>query len=275
MPNAYALEEYDTMKVTAQFPPRRLILLGATLALVLAALVPAVALAAPRTPAVCDLTCLKKFGDDQIAARLQSLSDLSTKIDGLVSKNQLTSDQASTLKGKIQDAVNNLTTLKQKIDGDTDTTTARADDRTILTQYRIYAVLMPLLRHMVWVDLMTNVLGIMSGLDDKIPDAIGAAPASQQAQLNALFKDYKAKLADAQTQLTNAANQFASMTPDAYNKNPSGFKLSTLATLHKDARAAHTDIKAARTDLHQIAMILKANQASATTTPTSTGTATP
>ncbi len=268
------------MKVSAGFLPRRLVLLGAALALALAALLPAVALAAPRTPAACDLACLQKFGDDQIAARLQSLSDLSTKIDGLVTKNLLTSDQAATLKGKIQDAVNNLTTLKQKIDGDTDTTTARADDRSIMMQFRIYAVFMPLLRHMVWVDLMTNALGKMSGLNDKITEAISKAPASQQTQLNALFKDYKAKLADAQTQLTNAANLYASMTPDAFNKNPSGFKLTTLGALHKDTKAAHTDIKAARTDLHQIAMILKADQASATTTPTTTtptttGTATP
>jgi len=263
------------MGLSTHFLPRRLILLGAALALALAALVPAVALAAPRTPAACDLTCLKKFGDDQIAARLGALSDLSTKIDGLVSKNLLTSDQATTLKGKIQDASNNLTALKQKIDSDTDTTTARADDRSIMTQFRIYAVLMPLLRHMVWVDLMTNALGTMSGLDDDIQTAISKAPASQQAQLTALFKDYKAKLADAQTQLDNAAKQFAAMTPDAFNKNPSGFKLSTLGTLHKDSTAAHKDIKAARTDLHQIAMILKADQASATTTPTITGTATP
>jgi len=258
------------MKVSAGFLPRRLVLLGAALALALVALVPAVALAAPRAQAVCDLACLQKFGDDQIAARLQSLSDLSTKIDGLVSKNQLTSDQATTLKSAIQDNVNNLTTLKQKIDGDTDVTTARADDKSIMTQYRIYAVFMPLLRHTVWVDLVTNALSTMSGLNDKITEAISKAPASQQTQLNALFKDYKAKLADAQTQLTNAAKLYASMTTDAYNKNPSGFKLSTLGALHRDSKTAHTDIKAARTDLHQIAMILRADQASATTTPTYT-----
>jgi hypothetical protein len=258
-------------------------LLGVALALTLAALVPAVALAAPQ-PA-CSLACLKTFGDNQIAQRITALNALSSKIDGLGSaaatgtatptaahKPLLTDAQVSELKGKIQDATNSLNTLKQKIDADTDVATARTDDKSIMTQYRIYAVLMPLLRHMVWVDLMTNALGKMSGLDDKIQTAIGKAPASQQAQLTTLFKDYQAKLADAQTQLTNAANAFAALTPDGYNKNPSGFKQSTLAGLHKDTKAAQADVKAARNDLHQIAMILKADQPIGTATATITAT---
>ncbi len=290
------------MKVFAHLAPRRLILLGAALALAGAALVPVVALAAanaPKAPAACDLTCLKTFGDNQIAARLSELDALSAKITALgpatpsttpatttaaattaTPKGLLTADQVSALQTLIQNEKNSLTTLKQKIDADTTVATARADDTSIMKQYRVYAVFMPLLRHMIWVDLMTDALGKMSGLNDKIQTAIASAPASQQAQLNALFKDYKAKLADAQTQLTNAANLFASMTPDAYNKNPSGFKNSTLGALHKDTTAAHKDIKAARDDLHQIATALKADETSGTATPgapapTATSAATP
>jgi F0F1-type ATP synthase membrane subunit b/b' len=285
------------MKIPAGFLSRRLILLGAALALALTALLPAVALAAPKAPAACDLACLKTFGDNQIALRFTALDALSAKITALgpsaqatttpttaatattaTPKGLLTADQVSALQTQVQNEKNSLTTLKQKIDADTDVTTARADDRSIMMQYRVFAVFMPLLRHMVWVDLMTNALGKLSGLDDKIQTAISKAPASQQAQLTALFNDYKAKLTDAQTQLTNAANLFASMTPDAYNKNPSTFKVTTLASLHKDTTAALKDIKAARADLHQIAMLLKADQASGTTTPTTsaaTATATP
>lgn len=269
----------------APLATRRLMLLGAALVLSLTALVPVVALAAPaasHTATACDLTCLKTFGDDQIAARISELDALSTKIDAYgpngssgtattptasSAKGLLTSDQVNTLQNQIQNEKNTLTTLKQKIDADTDVATTRNDDRSIMKDYRVYAVFLPLLRHMLWVDLMTNALGKMSGLDDKIQTAINAAPASQQGQLTALFKDYQAKVADAQTQLTDAANQFAAMTPDAYNKNPSGFKSSTLGVLHKDMAAAQKDIKAARDDLHQIAMILKADKANSSGTP--------
>jgi hypothetical protein len=285
----------------ASIAPRRLLLLGAALALGLTALVPVLALAAPaasHTASACNLACLQKFGDDQIAARFASLDALNTKITALgpdgqgtsgtatttatatAAKGLLTADQVTALQNQIQNERNSLTTLKQKIDADTDAATARADDQSIMKQYRVYAVFLPLLRHTVWVDLMTNALGKMADLDDKIQTGISSAPASQQTQLNALFKDYKAKVADAQTQLTNAATLFASMTPDAYNKNPSGFKITTLGALHKDTIAAHKDIKAARTDLHQIAMILKADETNGsgtgtpgtTTTPTSTST---
>jgi len=251
------------------------LLLGAALALALAALLPTtMALAAPA-PA-CDLKCVQQFGDTKIQDRITSLNALNAKIGDLQTKGNLTADQSSALQGKITDAINGLKAQQTKLDAETDATAARADVRDIFVKFRIYAAFMPLVRHMVWVDLMTNAQAKMAGLNDKLTDAIAKAPAGQQTQLNKLFTDYKAKVADAQTQLTNAAATFDSITPDKFTSDHAAF-LKALATLRTAAKAAHTDLKAARADLHQIAMILKANQPSGTATATGTakGTATP
>ena len=74
---------------------RRTVFFGATLALLLTAAIPAIALAAPQdTKCGTDIACVKKFGDDAIAKRQTSLDAATTKINGFVSKGALTSTQA-------------------------------------------------------------------------------------------------------------------------------------------------------------------------------------
>src|SRR5690348_2801391 len=107
---------------------RRAVLLGATLGLFLIAALPVVALAAPKdTKCGTDIGCVKKFGDDAIAKRQTSLDEATTKINGLVTKGHLTSTQASPLLDQINTNKSGLSTLKTKLDGETDITAARTD----------------------------------------------------------------------------------------------------------------------------------------------------
>jgi hypothetical protein len=258
------------MKLT--FPKgHRTIFFGATLALLLTAAVPAIALAAPQdTRCGTDISCVKKFGDDAIAKRQTSLDAATAKINGFVSKGALTSAQAGPLLGQITTNKNGLASLKTKLDGETDITAARTDVKNIYLQFRIYAVFLPRTRHVVALDIMTNVDGKLTAAEPKIEDAISKAPASEQGQLNTLYSDFKAQLKEAEAQIDAAQGQLPVLTPNTYNTDRATYD-KAFAALHADTRAAHDALVKARNDLHQIATILKSNKGtpvpSMTTTP--------
>jgi hypothetical protein len=250
---------------------RRIAFFGATLALILTAALPVIALAAPQeTRCGTDIACVKKFGDDAIAKRQTSLDGLTTKINGLVSKGHLTSAQAGPLLGQITTNKNGLATLKTKLDGETDITAARADVRNIYLQFRIYAVFLPRTRHVVELDIMTNVDARLKGLEPKIEDAIAKAPADKKDQLNTLYADFKAQLKEAEAQIDAGQGQLPVLTPNTFNTDRATYD-KAFAALQADTKAAHDALKKAGDDLHQIAMILKGRAG----TPVPGNTATP
>jgi hypothetical protein len=250
---------------------RQTFFFGATLALLLTAAVPASALAAPQD-ARCgtDIACVKKFGDDAIAKRQASLDTATTKINGFVSKGALTSTQAGPLLDQINTNKSGLASLKTKLDGETDITAARTDVKNIYLQFRIYAVFLPRTRHVVALDIMTNVDGKLTAAEPKIEDAIANAPADKKDQLNTVYADFKAQLKEAEAQIDGAQGQLPVLTPNTYNTDRATYD-KAFAALHTDTKAAHDALKKARDDLRQIAMILKGSKA----TPVPSNTATP
>jgi hypothetical protein len=250
---------------------RRTVFFGATLALLLTAALPAVALAAPNdTKCGTDIACVKKFGDDAIAKRQVSLDAATTRINGFVGKGALTSAQAGPLLEQITSNKNGLATLKTKLDGEADITAARTEVKNIYLQFRIYAVFLPRTRHVVALDIMTNVDGKLTAAEPKVEDAIAKAPASEQPQLNTLYSDFKAQLKEAEAQIDAAQGQLPVLTPNTYNTDRATYD-KAFATLHTDTKAAHDAMLKARNDLHQIAIILKGNAG----TPVPSITATP
>jgi hypothetical protein len=251
---------------------RRTVFFGATLALLLTAAIPAIALAAPQdTKCGTDIACVKKFGDDAIAKRQTSLDAATTKINGFVSKGALTSTQAGPLLDQINTNKSGLASLKTKLDGETDITAARTDVKNIYLQFRIYAVFLPRTRHVVALDIMTNVDGKLTAAEPKIEDAIAKAPADKKDQLNTLYSDFKAQLKEAEAQIDGAQGQLPVLTPNTYNTDRATYD-KAFAALHADTKAVHDALKKARDDLHQIAIILKGSKA---TPVPSSGTATP
>jgi hypothetical protein len=239
---------------------RRTVFFGATLALLLIAAIPAIALAAPRdTRCGADIACVKKFGDDAIAKRQTSLDAATTKINGFVTKGALTSTQAGPLLDQITTNKNGLASLKTKLDGETDITAARTDVKNIYLQFRIYAVFLPRTRHVVALDIMTNVDTKLKGLEPKIEDAISKAPADKKDQLNTLYSDFKAQLKEAEAQIDGAQGQLPVLTPNTYNTDRATYD-TAFAALHANTKSAHDALVKARNDLHQIAMILKGSK---------------
>lgn len=249
---------------------RRLLGLGALAALAIGVMVPVTAFAAPALSAAggCagNVQCIIQFGDARIAERQTALTKAAAFINDQQSKGHITQDQANTLLGYVNEGQTDMTQIKTKLDADTDATTARQDVKAIFENYRIFAVLLPKTHFGLWVDLETNVKDKLRDLQPKLEDAISKAPASEQQQLNTLYNDYKAQLSEAESQIDAAQGQFATLTIQTFNTDPTTYK-AAFEDCRNDLKAAHTAIKQAASDLRQIVQIIKSNKV-ATTTPT-------
>src|SRR5579872_6107659 len=82
-------------------------------------------------------TNLKTRADNEITRRITALNDLITRINGFT---RLTADQKSSFVTQIQTEINTLTSLKTKIDADTDTATLKTDVQSIVAEYRVFAL---------------------------------------------------------------------------------------------------------------------------------------
>lgn len=254
--------------------PRRLTALVALAVLASAASLPATALAAPRavsTTTSCATTqCVITVGDGEITKRLTALNTLSGKIAKQLSAGHLTSGQASSLQGDATNNQNGLTALKTRLDAETNITAARQDVRSIYTRFRIYAVVLPRDYNTVWLDVLQNLDGRLRAAQPKIEYAIQHAPASERGQLDTRFGDYKAQLAEGESQMDAAQGQIATLTPANFDNARPVFT-TAWQDFRSDMKTAHSDIHQAAADLHQISRILKAG-ASASSTPGSSAT---
>jgi hypothetical protein len=233
----------------------RLALLAAFGALALAAVLPVTALAAPRS-AACDLACVKAFGDQRIADRLNALAKLNTKVQTAYTNKRITSDQENVLTADVSTNQSGLNNLKAKLDAESDGAAARQDVKNIYLQFRIFAVVLPRDYRELYLDLIINVHARMVGLEPKLQTAIDKAPPSEQAQLNPLFADYKSQLQAVEGQIDAAQGELPQLTPENFNNNRSAYE-TALTNLKNDERTAHSDLKQAASDLHQMAHILK------------------
>ena len=253
--------------------PARFTALGTVAVLAGSIALPATAMAAPVK--TCDLACVIAFGDQRIAVRETALTNLSTRLNDHLTKGRLTSAQAAPIQNDISTDEAALTALKAKIDADTTVAAARADVKSIYTQYRIFAVVLPRDYRMMWIDIMTNIDQKLRSLQPKIDWAIAHAPASEQAQLNQWYSDFRAQLSEAESQLDAAHGQMGTLTVANFNSDRSVYE-SALTDLKGDLQTAHRDIKQAAGDLHQIVRMLKSNESgtsSTTTNPAATATA--
>jgi multidrug resistance efflux pump len=262
------------MKLSTIFQhlPRRLAVVGTLAAVAAGLVVPATALAAPAK--TCDLSCVIGVGDTQITNRLNALNTLSGKVTTHQNAGRLTSAQAASLQNDITTNESGLMALKAKLDAAPDVTTARQDVRSIYTDFRIYVVVLPRDYRIMWLDILSNVDAKLRSLQPKIEAAIDKAPASEQAQLNQLYSDYKAQLAEAEAQIDAAQGQIATLTVANFNNARTVFETAKL-DMTTDLKTAHRDIHQAASDLHQMVTILRANSSGgSSTSPTPTATVT-
>jgi hypothetical protein len=244
--------------------PKSLALLTMLSLLALSVFVPTTAFAASAqqaAPQTCgnNVACIIAFGNAQILMRQASLAKLSANVTTLQNTKRLTADQASVLQATVSTNQTDLANLKTKLDAETNAQAARQDVIDIYEQLRIYIVVLPVSYRQIHLDIERNVHDKMVDIEPALQQAISKAPASEQAQLNTLFIDYKKNLTTVESLVDVAMTYFPQLTPANYNQNPIGYK-TTLQNLSTDEQSAHSDLHQAASDLQQIMQILKGNK---------------
>ena len=204
--------------------------------------------AAPRC-ATTDTACVIAAGNLLIAGRLTALAKLGDSVSSEHNLKHITDDEANALLADVSTNETNLNTLKSKLDTETSAVAARLDVRNIFFEFRIYAVVLPRDYRQLHVDIERTVHDKLKDLEPQLQQAINNASSSEQAQLNALFSDYKQQVAAAEPQIDTATATLPTLTPASYNLNSSTYK-ANLKTVSDAEQAAHSDLQKAASDLH-------------------------
>ena len=221
--------------------------------------------AATTTGSATALARVISRSDTAITARITALNNLSTRIGGM--KNVPASEKAS-ISSEVQTEIGTLTTLKGKIDADTDVATARADAKTITADYRIYALVVPQGYIVASSDRISTIVGLMNAIQAKLQTRITAAQTAGKdvTALQAAITDMTAKLSDATSQAQSAQTGVASLVPDQGNTTVAASNKAALVAARANLKTANSDIKAARQDVQTVINGLKALHTGSATT---------
>ena len=194
--------------------------------------------------------------DTNISTRIDSLNKLNARIQAL--KN-VSATEKSAISAAVTTNTTGLTSLKAKIDADTDTTTAQTDEKTIFGSFRIYALVIPQGYIEASADRVNTIVDIMTGISAKLETRITAAQTGGKnvTALQASLSDMNAKIADAKVQATTGLNLVASLTPDQGNKTQLDANATALKSARSNLKTATTDLQAARQDAKTIMQGLK------------------
>jgi hypothetical protein len=194
-------------------------------------------------------------GDAAIAKRIASLNALNTRIQSL--KNVSASEKAS-ISAEVQTNITGLTTLKAKLDADTDATVALTDAKSILGSFRIYALVIPQGYIASAADRVATVVGMMTDISSKLQARITAAPANANiTAMQASLSDLNTKVADAQTNAQTAQNAVAGLVPDQGNATVQASNTAALKAARANIKVSTSDLVAARADAQSIVAALK------------------
>lgn len=216
------------------------------IALLFTLILPSAVLAQSVTPKVRDQSAriaqIKSRSDGEIERRLASLNSASTKIGGA---KKLSTDDKNKFSAQIQTAITNLNTLKIKIDADSDLETLRTDAKTIFTDFRVYAVLLPQVHELAAIDAMGVSADNLSTIADKLEARI-TVDADKT-----LLADMRAKIADAKTQYSAVESEVSALTPASFPGSTATLKdaRAKIKTGAADLRTALQDARKIRSDL--------------------------
>ncbi len=229
------------------------------LAAVLLAAMPTATISAVSTPtptpgaaAAQHLTNLKTRGNAEIDRRI---TNLTAALDKLAASTKLTAAAKATLTSQLNAELTGLGALKAKLAADTVLATARTDVQSIITDYRVYALMLPKARLVASADRFDVAEAQLTALSVKLQAKISTAKAAGQdvTAEQAGVTDMNAKIADAQTKTANVVTQLLALQPTDYNANH-----TVLLTFRTTLAAAQTDLKTARQDAASAISALKA-----------------
>lgn len=190
--------------------------------------------------------------DLEINRRLAKLQALSSKINAAT---KLTSSDKAAITNEVNAAISGLQALKTKIDTDTTLADARVDAKSIVTEYRVYALIMPKVALLRAADAQQASEDKLSSLADKLQTAITAKKDAGKdvTALQASLDNMRSKIADARSVSTTVQSKVLPLQPTDYNSDHA--VLSGYASQLKTAHLGNADALALA---KQIAKDLKA-----------------
>ena len=198
------------------------------------------------------ITDLKTRADNEITRRINSLSTLSNKLGGM---KHLTADQITSFTNEVNTEVSNLTTLKTKIDADTDLMTLKTDVQSIIKSYRVYALFLPQINILAAADRVLNVSDMFTSLYSKLQTRIQEAQTAGKdvTSMQTTLSDMQTKITDAKTQAQSIISTVTPLTPDGYPGNK-----TTLQSARSMFKLIYQDFMSARKDAESIIQALRA-----------------
>lgn len=211
--------------------------------------------AATKTPSSnARLSLIISKGDQEIERRLAKLNKLSERISSAL---KLTASDKATLTKQVTDEIAGLTALKAKLAAETTVAGASADAKQIVTDYRVYALIVPkvaLVRVSNDQQLVEQKLTIaIQKLQSKVTAAKDAG--NDVAALQAKLDDASAKVQAAVTLSTGVQKKVINLQPSDYNSDHAilvGTR-AQLLTARTNNTTALSDIKFVNGGLKQLA----------------------
>lgn len=197
------------------------------------------------------IATIKTKAEAEIDKRLASLHTAATKITAAT---KLSATDKATFSSQIQSNITTLTTLRAKIDADTDLPTLRTDAKSIYANFRIYAVFLPQVHMLATIDTMGVAVDNLTTLATKLQTRIQTAQQSGKdvSSVQRLLTDLQAKIADAKTQYQTVESEVASLTPASYPGST-----ATLQDARSKIKTGAADLRTAWQDAKQIVQGLK------------------
>ncbi len=194
--------------------------------------------------------------DVDILKRIDDLNKLNTTVQGMTNVSDAVKAQIS---AEITNNISDLTSLKVKIDADTDPTVLRADQRLIYDSFRIYMLIIPRGYAVASADRENKIEGLMTNVSSKLATDIQVA-ASQGKDVSAPqaeLADLNAKIADAKSHsLSGALQDLGTLVPDLGNETLLASNTAIVSAARDDVMAARMDLEAARVDIEKIMLSL-------------------
>jgi hypothetical protein len=156
-------------------------------------------------------------GNNEINRRLTTLGTLQSKISA---STKLTSADAATLSGNVNADIAQLKTLETKLDSDTTVADASVDAQSIITDYRVYVLVVPQVNLVKAADDEQMSETQLSTLAAKLKVRISSESSGVNPTLSADLTSMQTSIVTAQGISSNIESTVIGLTPSDYNANP-------------------------------------------------------
>ncbi len=199
---------------------------------------------ANNAAAQATLKRLQTRGNAEISRRLTSLN----KLAGVIrSTAKLSATDKSDLTSQVSGEISDLTALKTKLDADTTAGDAQTDAQSIITNYRVYALVLPKVYLLKTADAELTNSAKLSTLAGKLQTRITATKnqGKDVTSLQSSLDDMNSQISAAQDLANAVDTAVAPLQPTDYDSDHSILEgqRSQLQTAHQDNQAAYADAR--------------------------------